>query len=225
MTSLIKLTPIGFRNKYRSKWSRLKNGFLTIFGKFIRIFVRPSVPQLKDNRVNLHLGCGSIDSPDFINVDGRYGSHIHYIRSIKDLSPFKDNSVDLIYASHCLEHFSHHQVSTVLNEWFRVLKQDGILRLAVPDFDCLVNIYQKSDRDIQAIQGMLMGGQDYKYNFHMAIFNYASLKTHLKDVGFKRVKKWQPENTKLTNFDDCSKTKVVFDKKVYFVSLNVEAIK
>ncbi len=225
MIFLIRFLSVQFRNRYYSKWKIFKIEVQIVLAKIKRQFARPSLPNTEDCGINLHLGCGTINHPKFINIDGLPEKHIHYVRSIKNLAPFKDNSVDLIYASHCLEHFSYYQIPTVLNEWFRVLKKDGILRLAVPDFNCLVDIYQKTDCNIQAIQGMLMGGQDYKYNFHMAIFNYISLETQLKNVGFKLVRKWQPENNKLTNFNDCSKTKVAINRETYFVSLNIEAIK
>jgi predicted SAM-dependent methyltransferase len=55
--------------------------------------------------MRLHLGCGNINYPDFINVDLMPASHVHYVRGINNLKPFKNNSVDLIYACHCLEHF------------------------------------------------------------------------------------------------------------------------
>ncbi len=222
---LIKLIPANFRDRYRSKWKELKTEIQIVLAKIKRQFARPSLPNTKDCGVNLHLGCGTIDYPHFINIDGLPEKHIHYVRAINDLAPFKDNSVDLIYASHCLEHFPHSHITTVLNEWFRVLKKDGILRLAVPDFHCLVNIYQENNQDIQIIQGMLMGGQDYKYNFHMTIFNYMNLETLLKKVGFKLVRKWQPETNKLTDFEDCSKIEIILNQKSYFVSLNLEAIK
>ncbi|WP_363268389.1 methyltransferase domain-containing protein [Okeania sp. SIO2B3] len=97
-----------------------------------------------------------------------------------NLAPLKDNSVDLIYGSHCLEHFSHRMVSQVLNEWFRVLKEGGILRLSVPDFDLLIDKYRASGNNINKIIIFLMGGQNYKFNFHMTVFNQSNLELLLK---------------------------------------------
>ena len=44
--------------------------------------------------------------------------------------PFPDNSQDAVFASHCLEHAE--DCRAALTEWFRVLKTDGFLVLAVP---------------------------------------------------------------------------------------------
>ena len=56
---------------------------------------------------------------------------------------FEDNCADLIYSSHSLEYFDRVQAADVLSEWNRCLKVGGILRLAVPDFDKLIEVYKK----------------------------------------------------------------------------------
>lgn len=225
MINTIQLLPKQLRDKYRSNWHKFNLNFQTIYGKASRQFVRPPFPNLNDGAVNLHLGCGSVKHPKFINIDGLPAPHIHYLRPIDDLSPFKDNSADLIYSSHCLEHFPHAIVPKVLGEWFRVLKKNGILRLSVPDFDSLVDIYRETGYDINAILMMLMGGQDYKFNFHMTVFNKSSIQALLTRTGFKYVREWQPYSCELTKFDDCSTYKVLISGKDYPISLNVEAVK
>src|SRR5205085_9397769 len=137
-----------FHERYLSQLRQAKLEFKTISCKLIRHFFRPPFPKLEDGVINLHLGCGSVNHPNFINIDGLPAPHVHYIRPIEDLSPFKDNSVDLVYACHCLEHFRYKKVPDVLSEWFRVLKKGGILRLSVPDFDLLLEIYKQQGRDI-----------------------------------------------------------------------------
>ena len=225
MISFIKFIPVNIRNNNRSKWVHFQNTTQTVLGKFKRQFIRPSFPQLDKGEINLHLGCGSINHPSFINIDGRPSSHIHYIRPIDELSPFKDHSVNLVYACHCLEHFPHTKIASVLNEWHRVLKNNGILRISVPDFDLLLDIYRDNNNDIKTIIEALMGGQDYKYNFHQTVFNYASLTEILKESGFKEVRRWQPGLSELTTFDDWSAKSILIKGKYYPVSLNLEAIK
>ena len=216
--------PTSLRDRVSSVKKKLKTIYKNIYvelkiiyGKLTRqIIGRPQFPQLENGAINLHVGCGSINHPKFINIDGLPAPHIHYIRPIDNLAPFKDKSVDLIYGSHCLEHFSHRLVSQVLHEWFRVLKEGGILRLSVPDFDLLIDKYKANENDVNSIMGALMGGQDYKYNFHMIIFNQSSLELLLKKTGFKEVKKWQPGSCEMTTFNDFSNAKI---------SLNIEAVK
>ncbi|GAH67829.1 unnamed protein product [marine sediment metagenome] len=89
----------------------------------------------------LHLGCGNIKLDGFINIDIRQTPATDRVMDVSNLAEFSDNSVDMIYASHCLEHFSFRIVPDILCEWNRVLRKGGELVVRVPDFDILVNIY------------------------------------------------------------------------------------
>jgi predicted SAM-dependent methyltransferase len=222
--SFEELLPKSFRTYYRSQADKIGIPVKTACGKFKRQFIRPSFPEL-NGEVNLHLGCASVNHPKFINIDGRPGPHIHYVRPLDNLSPFRNNCVDLIYASHCLEHFPHARVSQVLAEWFRVLKKGGILRLSVPDFDLLLNIYKENGNELSTIIGILMGAQNYKFNFHMTVFNRSSLENLLRATGFKQIQEWQPGCCEFTSFDDCSAWQLIINGKHYPVSLNIEAVK
>ena len=79
--------------------------------------------QKKTKEIKLHLGCGKRNIPGFINIDQSKYKHIDYNISVVDLSIFKNNSVDMIYASHVLEYFDLNQTYQVLKEWRRVLKK------------------------------------------------------------------------------------------------------
>jgi predicted SAM-dependent methyltransferase len=203
----------------------MKQKIKTIGAKIKRFFIRPPLPDLEEKIINLHLGCGTINHPKFINIDGLPDAHVHYIRPIENLSIFDDNSVDLIYASHCLEHFKYNCVSSVLVEWFRVLKKSGILRLSVPDFDLLLDIYKKNGNNINTIIEQLMGGQNHKYNFHYTAFNKSNLEALLLKTGFETVREWQPGSCEYTTFDDFSTYKKNINGELYPVSLNLEAVK
>jgi len=220
-----KCLPLDFRIKYGPTYYAVKMELAIVIGKLIRLFYKPEFPKNIDGSVNLHLGCGNINHPGFINIDAIPAPHIHYVRGIDDLSPFADNSVDLIYACHCLEHFSHLKIVEVLSEWRRVLKPSGILRLSVPDFDLLVKIYQTQPGDISPIIKSLMGGQDYKYNFHYSVFNSTYLTAQLIEAGFKDVRRWEPGASDLSTFSDWSNEGIKVNGVTCPVSLNLEAVK
>src|SRR4051794_8173633 len=69
-----------------------------------RLAPRP-FPMSESGRVMLHLGCGMVDAAGYINIDLLEAPHIHVQSPVDDLSLFADGSVDLVYSSHCLEHF------------------------------------------------------------------------------------------------------------------------
>ena len=226
LLSLVKRAlPKSTKDKYRSHWNKLKTTIKRTYGKAKRQIARPALPKTIDNSVNLHLGCGYVNHPSFINIDALPAPHIHYLRSIDNLSPFQDNTIDLVYASHCLEHFPYREVPKVLSEWYRVLKPGGILRISVPDFDKITEIYLSNDRDIDKIQSLLLGGQDYKLNFHMSVFNEESLCSLLQNSGFHKTEKWEPQSCELTNLKDFSSFSVFYNGKIYPISLNVQAFK
>ncbi len=216
--------------KYMPNWSKpiLSSIYRNVKLDLERIKRRlhsPPIPKTENGKIYIHLGCGEINAPSFINVDAIPLSHVHHIREVEDLSIFPNNHADLIYASHVLEHISHIDVPKVLKEWRRVLKEGGILRLSVPDFDELINIYSSEERDIQAIIMPLMGGQDYAYNFHKTAFNEKYLAELLLSVGFKEVGKWDPEKVELHAFDDWASRPIDIKGRKYPISLNIEAVK
>ena len=59
--------------------------------------------------------------------------------------PFPDNSIDIVYHSHVLEHFDFENAPTFLKECRRVLKKEtGVIRIVVPDLKLLCENYLSS---------------------------------------------------------------------------------
>jgi len=176
--------------------------------------------------VKLHLGCGERFIPGFMHIDARKFPHIDYVASVDKLDMFRDNSADLIYACHLLEHFRRNQTEKVLREWYRVLKPGGILRLAVPDFEKLVEVYLKY-KDLKLILGPLVGRQDYPENTHYIVFDFKTLSEILKKAGFKKVCRYDWRKTIHKDYDDLSQAYIPHMDKEHgiLISLNIEAKK
>ena len=68
---------------------------------------------------------------------------IKYCNASKRI-PENNESVDLIYACHIVEHLDQEEISKFFNECNRVLKPGGIVRVVVPDFDKLVDSYNQN---------------------------------------------------------------------------------
>lgn len=185
--------------------------------------------------IKLHLGCGEINIPGFIHIDLDSYPHIDYQRDIRDLDIFNDDTVNLIYSSHSLEYFDRIEVKYVLREWRRVLKKKGILRLALPDFEAIVKVYEKyHDLDHQGILGPLYGKWPYKTAgekvdtfYHKTTYDFNSLKKVLEQAGFCKIKRYDWRNTIHKDYDDYSQAYIPhMDKENgILISLNVEAIK
>lgn len=184
------------------------------------------LPATKDGKRLLHIGCGGINSPEFINLDARPMQHVHIVsKNIFALRIIPDASLDLVYMSHVLEHVQRSQTLQTIKEMKRVLRAGGILRISVPDFDHIVNMYQQTGNDIDLILPALMGGQNYAFNFHYSAFNEASLTDILHKAGFDDVRKWDPDNCEYHDFEDWASRKIQHGEIRFPISLNLEAIK
>jgi predicted SAM-dependent methyltransferase len=190
--------------------------------RLARLMHYPKLPTNADGKILIHLGCGDQNDPRYINVDFIPFRHVHYVHGVTRLMMFKDGFADLVYASHVLEHISYHHSVETLQEWGRLLKPGGVLRISVPDLDKILDIYKTEKHAIPEIQGPLMGGQNYAYNFHYAVFNREHLTDLFLKAGFTKVREWDPKVATYYTFNDWA-TKLAYGK--YPIALNLEAVK
>lgn len=176
--------------------------------------------------MKLHLGCGRRYIPGFIHIDAVDYSHVDHVTTIDNLSFIPDNSVELIYNCHVLEHFKRRDVGRVLREWHRVLRPGGTLRISVPDFAKICEVYQKFGQ-LDLVIGPLFGRQDYLYNIHYNVFDFATLSRVLENAGFVNVRRYDWRETEHADVDDFSQAYIPhMDKENgILISLNVECEK
>lgn len=89
----------------------------------------------------LNLGCGNRWHKDWINLDFHSNSEFVQKHNLYEPLPFENASVDAVYSSHVLEHFPKSFAPIFLKECHRVLRPDGIIRVAVPDLEQIVRNY------------------------------------------------------------------------------------
>ena len=114
-------------------------GFTTFLSKkrFIRII---SDRSANGKEVFLNLGCGTKYHRDWINIDTRGNCDVIPWNLTKGL-PIPDASVDVIYSSHVIEHFTPDDARKHLQECHRILKPRGIIRLVAPDLEKIARTY------------------------------------------------------------------------------------
>jgi len=176
--------------------------------------------------MKLHLGCGNKHIDGFINIDARKLPKVDIVDDVKNLSKFSENSVDLIYACHILEHITRIEYTNVLTRWFKILKEGGVLRIAVPDIEKVFKHYQQYN-DLRILRGFLWGGQSHGFNYHYCGWDFKTLSEDLISVGFKNIRIYNWENTEHCHIDDFSQCYLPhMDKKNgMLMSLNIEAEK
>ena len=145
------------------------------------------------------------DTTEWLNIDildldayaKAYGYNFQRIDARK--LPFPDNNFDYIVASHFLEHLSPEEGMEFLRGCHRVLNPDGVMRLAVPDAEVLIERYvageyyvpgtlgyfdeinpecEKADTQLGKLNALLLGN-------HKSVYDWETLRVRLEEAGFK----------------------------------------
>lgn len=174
--------------------------------------------------MKLHIGCGSVHIPEYVNVDIRYLPNVDVVDNAEFLRKFEREEITEIYACHILEHFNRWRIPNILRRWWELLQPGGLLYLSVPNFEAIVSYYNKT-RDLKLLIGLLYGGQDYDENFHHICWDFNLLKMELVTAGFYQVALCQIMPCK--DLDDYSKCYLPHKNKEngMLMSLNIRAEK
>lgn len=170
-------------------------------GREIELTGVPTISEyasiLESNPLRLHLGCGGKKWKNFVNVD-LYG----FDESIPDSSRsgcvadasgdmralgLADNSIDEIFTSHTLEHFTRWEAVDMLEDWFRMLKPGGIVIIETPDFvRCVLWLFHPSRSKRQLARNMFYGNQWDRIPFetHRYVWGRGELCRELSRIGF-----------------------------------------
>jgi len=186
------------------------------------------------NKVKLHLGCGKRFLPGYVHIDVDTYPHIDYQADIRQLSMCDTESVDLIYNCGTFEYFDRFEAVEVLSEWRRALKDGGTLRISVPNFDSVVQVYLQNGKDLdgEGILGLLYGrieietaGGDTTL-YHKTVYDFHSLEKLLNLAGFENVRAYDWEEVLPPDYDDYSMAYMPYkDKSGIQMSLNIECTK
>lgn len=132
----------------------------------------------------LNVGCGNDKKPGAINIDIREDVKPDMVMDIRYLKDIENNSVDRIYASHVLEHFSHWQVGDILGHWVKKLKTGGTIVIYVPDFVKICEDIGKNQiHDFSKLMRHIYGAQDHAWNYHCVGFSEGLLGRMLNTLG------------------------------------------
>lgn len=203
---------------------------ITKFFKWV-VFVKKNYSQsipiyTKDESsgLKIHLGAGEVNLQGWINIDARKFTHIHLVSDGFDLSGFKDASIDEVYTSHVLEHFSFEESEKFIEKIYNILRPGGLFRISVPDIEKLLDLY-KEQKKLGIIKKAIMGGQNYPNDFHKSIYDFNELKIILEKNNFKNIKSWNTEIVFGQSIGDWSDGYYKHNGKKFDISLNLVAQK
>jgi len=106
------------------------------------------------NSTLINIGAGNFNHPRWLNLDFYSTTDnkknkidiFHDLNSERKL-PFDNESVDIIYSSHTIEHVFKKSVINLIGEFKRILKRNGIIRLVYPNIKLAVRAYFNKDKN------------------------------------------------------------------------------
>ena len=158
----------------------------------------------------LHVGCGPQDKTNIHGFNNDNWKEIRFdidknvnpdiVGTLTDMKLVETGSVDAVYSSHNIEHIYPHEVQIALKEFYRVLKDDGIVVITCPDLQSVceevVNdkllepLYETEDGYQISPIDILYGwrpaiAEGNEYMAHKGGFTYSVLNTAFFEAGFK----------------------------------------
>ena len=166
----------------------------------------------------LHVGCGPQNKSSCLGFDNDNWKEIRLdidknvnpdiVGTLTDMKSVETGSVDAIYSSHNIEHIFPHEVPIALREFYRVLKEDGIVVITCPDLQSagealaqdklFETLYEGHDGPVTAFD-VLFGHRETTaggniFMVHKGGFTYSVLDRAFFEAGFKvRVGGRRPE--------------------------------
>jgi SAM-dependent methyltransferase len=157
----------------------------------------------------LHVGCGpqnkssclgfNNDNWKEIRLDIDKNVNPDIVGTLTDMKLVETGSVDAVYSSHNIEHIYPYQVPIALREFYRVLKEDGMVVITCPDLQSVCEavvqdkllepLYESDIGPISPIdilyghRGFIAQGNEYMA--HKGGFTYSVLDKAFYETGFK----------------------------------------
>jgi predicted SAM-dependent methyltransferase len=106
-----------------------------------------------EGRRFFNIGAGGFRHPVWTNVDFESKWYVEVQKApfiswdLLSLAPIPvdDNSAQIVYSSHTIEHVTDEAAQNMFNEAHRILKKDGIVRISTPDVDLAYRAFQEND--------------------------------------------------------------------------------
>jgi len=92
------------------------------------------------SKLKIEIGGGAHPRPGFEQFESDGGFNI-----ITDEIPYENNSIDVVYMSHIIEHIPFYCAPNVLIKIHKKLKPGGYLRVVCPDLEQIIEAYIKKD--------------------------------------------------------------------------------
>lgn len=177
---------------------------------FYKLFIENKI-LLKNSKESirmLEIGPGNERLSGFETLNIVKTISTDYVCDIRVGTKFKDETFDVVYSSHFLEHIEWFLVDNVLKELYRIIKSGGAVEIWVPDTYKIIKVISDAEEGrinetpdgwlvknydnnpfVWACGKLFYGANDSYPSWHKGMFTYGYLKYLLKKNGFVDVDK------------------------------------
>lgn len=123
----------------------------------------------QNNGINLEIGAGAKKGKDnWVTLDLNTECDLYWDLMLP--LPFPENSLEMIYSSHVLEHFYYRDLTRLLDDCYKVLKKNGRFSACVPDASIYVEGYTNPKEFI--VEDYCKYTPAFSYNSEIDYLNY-----------------------------------------------------
>lgn len=151
----------------------------------------------------LHVGCGENILNDWLNSDlSPYSDNILRL-DVTDTFPFENDMFEYVFSEHMIEHISYSNGHVMLNECYRILRNNGKIRISTPNLQFLIELCRDNKSELQkeyikwATDCFIESAPYYDDTFvinnfvrdwgHMFIYDEKTLRSSLERAGFTKI--------------------------------------
>jgi len=148
----------------------------------------------KNELIKIQFGSGKKELEGFLNTDILGKIPINITKKL----PFKENSVDVMYSNHVIEHIYYKQFKRFLKDSFRCLKEGGIHMISTPSIPKLIKSIYENEKTKKKLIELYGGGKAYDSArvinnimhmsfMHKFIYDFESIQFLGKEAGFSKI--------------------------------------
>ena len=168
------------------------------------------------NRLLIYLGAGADRIQHFTHLDhnikketkgGKSVQSAEILHDLRDPLPFKAETVDVFYSIHTMEHLKYSELMSCLVDCFLSLTSGGVIRIVVPDFDCMIKDYLESkevdidkwnfNKEFPIRNPSELFTYRVMYQDHYYLHNAQTLSMFLNEAGFTDIRVCSAGETRL----------------------------
>ena len=135
--------------------------------------------------MKLHVGCGGTRKEGYVNIEAKNAVAADVKCNALDLDKiYKPETIDEIYTSHMFEHLDRREAVKFLNICTKLLKKGGVLFMAIPCIDYIVDDWKAGIYDDHRFIAVLYGLHRDPYDYHKMGYTKETIVEKIKEYGF-----------------------------------------